>query len=90
MWATINGGDGFVTAQHPTDHDLVFAESQGGNMARIRMSTRQRTGLQKPASNMNRLMYEDSIITMWPDTCSAALQIKWFCLRQRLAIFFFD
>jgi photosystem II stability/assembly factor-like uncharacterized protein len=67
MWATINGGDGFVTAQHPTDHDLVFAESQGGNMARIRMSTSQRTGLQKPSSDDARIMWEDSIITVWPD-----------------------
>ncbi len=67
MWATINGGDGFVTAQHPTDHDLVFAESQGGNMARIRVSTSQRRGLQKPSADAARLMWEDSILTVWPD-----------------------
>ncbi|NNF38951.1 MAG: hypothetical protein HKN71_09800, partial [Gemmatimonadetes bacterium] len=25
MWATVSGGDGFVTAQHPTEHDVVWA-----------------------------------------------------------------
>lgn len=67
MWATISGGDGFVTAQHVLDDDLVFAESQGGNMSRIRMNTGQRSGLQKPSSNDSRMMYEDSILTAWPD-----------------------
>src|SRR5690606_38643340 len=27
MWATINGGDGFYTAQDPVDHHVVYAES---------------------------------------------------------------
>ncbi|HSM06693.1 MAG TPA: hypothetical protein VK858_18860 [Longimicrobiales bacterium] len=67
MWATISGGDGFQTAQHPTDHDLVFAESQGGNMSRIRLDTGERIGLQKPAWRDNYLMYEDSVLTVWDD-----------------------
>jgi len=66
-WATISGGDGFQTAQHPTDHDLVFAESQGGNMSRVRLDTGERTGLQKPGWRDNYLMYEDSILTVWDD-----------------------
>ncbi|MDT8340370.1 MAG: hypothetical protein RQ751_02570 [Longimicrobiales bacterium] len=67
MWATVNGGDGFVTAQHARDPDLVFAESQGGNMARIRMDTRERTGLQKPEWRDNYLAFEDSILVVWDD-----------------------
>lgn len=47
-WATISGGDGFVTAQDPVDHDLVWAESQGGNMRRINLATRESNGLRKP------------------------------------------
>ncbi|HSG46305.1 MAG TPA: hypothetical protein VLA43_00695 [Longimicrobiales bacterium] len=67
MWATINGGDGFVTAQHVLDHDVVFAESQGGNMARIRMDTGERTGLQRPEWRDRYLEFEDSILVVWDD-----------------------
>ena len=48
-WATISGGDGFVTAQDPVDHDLVWAESQGGNMRRLNLATRQSNGLGRPS-----------------------------------------
>ena len=47
-WATISGGDGFVTAQDPEDPNLVWAESQGGNMRRLNLATRQSNGLRKP------------------------------------------
>ncbi len=47
-WATISGGDGFVTAQDPEDHNLVWAESQGGNMRRLNLATRQSNGLGRP------------------------------------------
>jgi photosystem II stability/assembly factor-like uncharacterized protein len=67
MWATISGGDGFVTAQHPQDHDLVFAESQGGNMARIRLDTGERTGLRRPSWEDRYLEFEDSILVVWDD-----------------------
>ncbi len=68
LWATINGGDGFVTAQHPTEHHIVFAESQGGNMARIDMRTGERTGLQKPSWRDRYIEFEDSILVVWSDT----------------------
>jgi photosystem II stability/assembly factor-like uncharacterized protein len=67
MWATVSGGDGFVTAQHPLDHDLVFAESQGGNMARLRLDTGERTGLRKPSWEDRYLEFEDSILVVWDD-----------------------
>ena len=47
-WATINGGDGFFTQQDPADPRIVYAESQGGNMARIDMATGRRTALGRP------------------------------------------
>lgn len=71
MWATISGGDGFVTAQHPTEHDIVWAESQGGNMARLDLSTGQRTGLQKPAWRDRYIQFEDSILVVWDDSLNA-------------------
>jgi len=39
-WFTIAGGDGFYTAQHPTEPWIVFGESQGGSVALIASSER--------------------------------------------------
>ncbi len=48
MWFTVNGGDGFYALMDPRNQDLVYAESQGGNMARVNVATGERTGLDKP------------------------------------------
>ncbi|MBW3552699.1 MAG: hypothetical protein KY466_04265 [Gemmatimonadetes bacterium] len=48
VWYKINGGDGFYTQQDPTDPRIVYAESQGGNMARLDMVTGRRTALGRP------------------------------------------
>ena len=34
-WATLQGGDGFVVLQDPTDYRIAYSESQDGNMVRI-------------------------------------------------------
>ena len=34
-WATVQGGDGFVVLQDPTDARVVYSESQDGNMVRL-------------------------------------------------------
>src|SRR3989441_693833 len=47
-WVTVGGGDGFYTAQDPTDPDIVYVESQGGNMSRLNVATGERTQLPKP------------------------------------------
>ena len=60
-WATISGGDGFVTAQDPEDHDLVWAESQGGNMRRLNLATRQSSGLRRPNWEDSWRPLQDSI-----------------------------
>jgi hypothetical protein len=62
MWATISGGDGFVTQQDPVDHHVVYAESQGGNMARINLRSGERTSLRKPSWLDRWRMLEDSIL----------------------------
>ena len=38
-WKGLYWGDGFWTQPDPTDPDIAYAESQGGNMARINMHT---------------------------------------------------
>ena len=34
-WATVQGGDGFVVLQDPTDSRIIFSESQDGNIVRL-------------------------------------------------------
>ena len=63
-WATISGGDGFVTAQDPEDHNLVWAESQGGNMRRINLATRQSNGLGRPNWEDAWRPLQDSIVLL--------------------------
>ena len=41
-WFTISGGDGFYTAQDPTDPNIVYGESQGGNASRLNLKTGER------------------------------------------------
>src|SRR5688500_18082614 len=38
-WFGIGGGDGFQTAVDPTDHNIVYTESQNGNTARYDLRT---------------------------------------------------
>lgn len=60
-WKAIYGGDGFWTVPDPTDANIVYAESQGGNAARINLSTlksisikpQQAAGEDKPRWNWN-------------------------------------
>ncbi|MCU0625811.1 MAG: glycoside hydrolase [Gemmatimonadaceae bacterium] len=67
-WRYISGGDGFYTAQDPTDPDIVYSESQGGNIGRLNMATGERTSLVKPSWRSRFLQWEDSILIERPDT----------------------
>lgn len=49
-WLKIGGGDGFYTQVDPTDHRLVFAESQNGNLYKVDLRTGERKSL-KPLSD---------------------------------------
>ncbi len=40
-WFRIGGGDGFYTQQDPTDHNIVYAESQDGAVNRLDLRTGQ-------------------------------------------------
>ena len=44
-WVYVSGGDGFVCRVDPTDPDLVYSESQGGNMSRQNFRTGERAGI---------------------------------------------
>src|SRR5204862_157434 len=67
-WTTVGGGDGFYTAQDPTDPNTIYVESQGGNMSRLNFATGDRTNLQKPNWRPRYTQFEDSIVIERPDT----------------------
>lgn len=44
-WYEVWGGDGFYNLVDPTDHTIVFTESQGGNLGRYDVTTGEKTRL---------------------------------------------
>jgi photosystem II stability/assembly factor-like uncharacterized protein len=60
-WFTIAGGDGFYAAMDPTDPDIVYGESQGGNVSRVNLRTGERMGFAKPQWQPTYRRWEDSI-----------------------------
>ncbi|HLA91516.1 MAG TPA: hypothetical protein VJL28_13900 [Gemmatimonadaceae bacterium] len=60
-WFTIAGGDGFYTAQDPTDPNIVYGESQGGNASRVNLRTGERMAFVKPNWQARYRVWEDSI-----------------------------
>ena len=48
-WYNVGSGDGFFTVMHPTDPDVMFAESQGGNLIRVDRATGERSRI-RPAA----------------------------------------
>ena len=49
-WATVQGGDGFVVLQDPTDYRIAFSESQDGNIARGDRVTGETIGVRPTAA----------------------------------------
>jgi photosystem II stability/assembly factor-like uncharacterized protein len=69
-WATISGGDGFVSAQDREDPNIVWSESQGGNMGRSNLATGERTSLSKPDWSEVWTPYQDTIVTLMDEGVS--------------------
>jgi photosystem II stability/assembly factor-like uncharacterized protein len=63
-WMTVSGGDGFYSAQDPEDPNIVWSESQGGNMGRSNLATGERESLDKPDWREQWLPYQDTIVTL--------------------------
>jgi len=68
FWFNVGGGDGFYTAQDPVDPNIIYVESQGGNMSRLDYATGERTILSKPAWRNRYRQFEDSILITRGDT----------------------
>jgi hypothetical protein len=60
-WRTISGGDGFYTAQDPTNPDMVWGESQNAGIQQTNLVTGDRGRVNKPTWNERYRMWEDSI-----------------------------
>ena len=54
-WYRVGGGDGFYTQVDPTDYNVVYAESQGGNIRRIDMSTGEQGSIRPQAPSTRSL-----------------------------------
>lgn len=55
-WAFTAGGDGFYSFRHPTDKDVVYAESQGGGLVRHNRKDGQTKNI-KPIPGQNEPAY---------------------------------
>jgi photosystem II stability/assembly factor-like uncharacterized protein len=71
-WFTIHGGDGFYTAQDPTDPNIVYGESQGGSASRVNLKTGEQLGFRKPTWTDQYRKWEDSIAVVRGDPLKAA------------------
>ena len=67
-WFMVSGGDGFVTQQDPRNPDIVYSESQGGNMGRSNLATGERQSFGRPNWRDAYRVIQDSIAILWPDS----------------------
>ncbi|MGI8788292.1 MAG: WD40/YVTN/BNR-like repeat-containing protein [Pyrinomonadaceae bacterium] len=58
QWENMYGGDGFWMFADPTDHDYIYAESQGGYIGRVNRKTHESRDIQPlPKYNEKELRY---------------------------------
>ena len=55
-WVMVQGGDGFVCRVDPSDPDVVYSESQEGNMSRVNLRTGERASI-KPRARAGQPPY---------------------------------
>ncbi|HLB09680.1 MAG TPA: hypothetical protein VK617_09095 [Gemmatimonadaceae bacterium] len=80
-WFTVGGGDGFYTAQDPSNPNIIYAESQGGNIRRLDYGTGDSKAIVKPTWRPRYLQIEDSILVARGDTAKPVAQSQ----KKRLA-----
>ncbi len=65
-WFNVGGGDGFFTAIDPNDPNIIYSESQGGNVSRLDLSSGARYSIMRGRGGA--VPYEDSLIIARGDT----------------------
>jgi photosystem II stability/assembly factor-like uncharacterized protein len=71
MWYTITGGDGFYTAQDPTNPHIVYGESQNAGIERVNTATGESRGLTMPSARTRMAAWEDTIAVLEEDSVKA-------------------
>ena len=71
-WFTYAGGDGFWAAQHPNDPNIIWGESQGGNVVRRDLRTGENVRIVKPQWLPKYQQWEDSVLVARGDTSTPA------------------
>jgi hypothetical protein len=67
-WVNVGGGDGFYTAIDPTDPNVVYSESQGGNISRLNLGSGARVVVMRGGGRDRASQFEDSLIVARGDT----------------------
>ncbi len=75
-WYTIAGGDGFYAAMDPTDPNIVYGESQGGNASRVNLKTGERAAFVKPNWQGKYKEWEDSMAVIRGDPLAPATKAQ--------------
>jgi len=57
-WFTVGGGDGFYAQIDPTDPNIVYAESQDGNLLRRDLRTHESRNIRPPAAEGERYRFQ--------------------------------
>ena len=83
MWFVVGGGDGFYTAQDPTDPNTIYAESQAGGIGRLNYATGAESRVTKPSFHDRYLQFEDSLVVVRGDTTQPETPV----VKRRLAEF---
>jgi hypothetical protein len=65
-WFNVGGGDGFFTAIDPNNPNLIYSESQGGNISRLDLASGARYTINR--SRGGGTPWEDSVIVARGDT----------------------
>ena len=56
-WENMFGGDGFWMFTDPSDHNFIYAESQGGNLGRVNRTTHEYRDIQPRANYKEKLRW---------------------------------
>lgn len=88
-WFQVGGGDGFYSAQDPEDPNVIFYESQGGNIGRVNLATGERRSLRSGGGRPRRSPWSDSLRIARGDTSQAitpAIRTRLDDIRRRAAL----
>jgi photosystem II stability/assembly factor-like uncharacterized protein len=75
-WVTISGGDGFYTAQDPTNPFMVWGASQNAGVQQTNLKTGERGRVNKPTWTERYREFEDSIALVHGDPLKAVTKME--------------